>query len=79
LCIVDNGKGGIALDGNGLSGMRERIAALGGTLGIDSPRGQGTRVLVRVPMKPGQIQADPIAVPHDEPASAKPSPRLRAV
>jgi len=77
LCIVDNGKGGIAVDGNGLSGMRERIAALGGTLGIDSPRGQGTRLLVRVPMKPAQ--AGPIAASHDDPAPEKAPPRLRAV
>ncbi len=51
LCIVDNGKGGIAIDGNGLSGMRERVDALDGTLEIDSPKGQGTRLLLRIPMK----------------------------
>lgn len=50
--IADDGAGGIAADGNGLCGMRERVAALGGTLSIDSPKGRGTRLLVRVPLKP---------------------------
>ncbi|MEP6634212.1 MAG: sensor histidine kinase, partial [Luteimonas sp.] len=51
--ITDDGRGGIATDGNGLSGMRERVAALGGTLSIDSPKAHGTRLLVRVPVKTG--------------------------
>ncbi|HXD36272.1 MAG TPA: sensor histidine kinase [Rhodanobacter sp.] len=48
--ISDNGRGGIASDGNGLSGMRERVRALGGTLTIDSPRAQGTRLKIVVPV-----------------------------
>lgn len=48
--IVDDGRGGVAANGNGLAGMRERVAALGGTLEIHSPRGQGTRLKVRVPI-----------------------------
>jgi len=48
--ISDNGRGGVASDGNGLSGMRERVRALGGTLTIDSPRGQGTCLKVVVPV-----------------------------
>lgn len=50
LQIIDNGRGGIDGDGNGLSGMRERVRALGGKLSIDSPRGQGTRLQVVVPV-----------------------------
>ena len=42
----DDGRGGVATDGNGLAGMRDRVRALGGTLSIDSPRGGGTRLLV---------------------------------
>jgi signal transduction histidine kinase len=30
----------------GLTGMRERVAALGGTLDIDSSPGSGTRLLI---------------------------------
>lgn len=65
LRIADNGHGGIAVDGNGLCGMRERVAALGGTLSIDSPKGQGTRLLVRVPVKPARPLPDTAAQPAD--------------
>ena len=50
LCISDNGRGGVAADGNGLSGMRDRVRALGGSLSVESPRNGGTRLLVRVPL-----------------------------
>lgn len=50
LCIADNGRGGAHADGNGLAGMRDRVRALGGTLSVDSPRGGGTRLLVRLPL-----------------------------
>ncbi|MDE2249722.1 MAG: sensor histidine kinase, partial [Xanthomonadaceae bacterium] len=50
LQVSDNGRGGIDVDGNGLRGMRERVHAMGGTLRIDSPRGQGTRLQVSVPV-----------------------------
>ena len=74
LCVSDDGRGGIGGDGNGLGGMRERVRALAGTLSIDSPRGQGTRVLVRVPLPaapagaPQALETAPsavdLAVPH---------------
>ena len=48
--ISDDGRGGIDHDGNGLSGIRERVHALGGTLAIESPRGQGTRLRVVIPV-----------------------------
>jgi two-component system sensor histidine kinase DesK len=50
LCVHDDGIGGVAADGNGLAGMRDRVRALGGSMEIASPRGQGTRLLVRVPL-----------------------------
>jgi two-component system sensor histidine kinase DesK len=49
LSIGDDGRGGVDRPGNGLTGMRERLAAVGGTLEIESPRGGGTRLLLRVP------------------------------
>jgi two-component system sensor histidine kinase DesK len=54
LDISDDGRGGATIrPGHGLSGMRERIAALGGGLEVDStPEGGGTRVRVRVPAAP---------------------------
>ncbi len=49
LSIADDGRGGATTPGNGLGGMRERLAAVGGTLEIDSPAGGGTRLLLRLP------------------------------
>lgn len=48
--VVDDGRGFVSKSGNGLAGMRERVMALGGTLDIESPRGQGTRLKVRIPI-----------------------------
>ncbi|MFC5740363.1 sensor histidine kinase [Dyella tabacisoli] len=50
LQVTDNGRGGVSEDGNGLVGMRERVRALGGTLTIESPRGQGTTLQVQLPL-----------------------------
>lgn len=65
LSITDDGRGGVAADGNGISGMRERVRALGGSLAIDSPAGTGTRLEVVVPISgeaPAQASAtDPSA------------------
>jgi signal transduction histidine kinase len=48
--VQDNGVGGAAFeDGTGLSGLSDRIDALGGALRIDSPPGSGTRLLVELP------------------------------
>jgi two-component system sensor histidine kinase DesK len=49
MTISDNGNGGIAAHGNGLNGMRERVEVLGGSLRIDASRGQGTRLILRLP------------------------------
>ncbi|WP_430388328.1 sensor histidine kinase [Dyella sp. 20L07] len=48
--ISDNGCGGLAAHGNGVSGMRERIRALGGSLQIDSPPRRGTLLTVGIPL-----------------------------
>ncbi len=44
MSITDNGHGGAVADGNGLRGMRERVAGLGGEMNITSASGQGTRL-----------------------------------
>jgi len=59
--IADNGRGGIGADGNGLSGMRERVRSLGGRIEIASPRG-GTCIEVAVPV-PMPLPA-PVPVPE---------------
>jgi two-component system, NarL family, sensor histidine kinase DesK len=50
LRVSDNGRGGIAARGNGLTGISERVRALGGTLEIDSPPGAGTVLRARLPV-----------------------------
>ncbi|HEY5087203.1 MAG TPA: sensor histidine kinase, partial [Gemmatimonadaceae bacterium] len=44
LCIEDDGHGKNAPDGNGVTGMRERVKSLGGTLAIESSPGTRIRV-----------------------------------
>jgi len=46
----DNGRGGLAAHGNGVSGMRERARALGGTPAIESPLRHDTTLSLRVPL-----------------------------
>jgi signal transduction histidine kinase len=51
LAIEDDGVGGAALSpGSGLSGLQDRVAALRGTLTIESPAGGGTIVRVDIPV-----------------------------
>lgn len=55
--VTDDGVGGAddpSLDrgparGTGLSGLRDRVSAVGGDLRVDSPRGRGTRIRVELP------------------------------
>jgi PAS domain S-box-containing protein len=48
--VFDDGAGGADPAGEGLRGLADRVEALGGTLQIDSPAGQGTRVRARLPL-----------------------------
>lgn len=57
LTVEDNGRGfdfietGVnTTDGLGLLGMRERVAAIGGTLVVESEPGSGTALFVRAPL-----------------------------
>jgi signal transduction histidine kinase len=48
--ITDDGVGGAdAAQGSGLRGLADRVAALDGTLAVESPAGRGTRVCVEIP------------------------------
>jgi signal transduction histidine kinase len=61
LSIRDDGVGGAdAKRGSGLTGMRDRIEALGGRIKIESPSGSGTLIEVEIPI--GEA-----ADPTDEP------------
>ncbi len=49
LHISDDGRGGEHVHGNGLRGMHERLAALGGGLEIARGHGRGTHLRLRLP------------------------------
>lgn len=38
--------------GSGLTGLDDRVSALGGTLEIDRPVGAGTTIRARIPLSP---------------------------
>jgi len=48
--IHDDGRGGLAVEGNGLRGMRERVEALGGSLLRDTSH--GTKLTIDLPVEP---------------------------
>ena len=48
--VADDGIGGaVPGAGSGLTGLADRVAALDGTLSVDSPAGQGTRLRAEIP------------------------------
>jgi signal transduction histidine kinase len=51
--ICDHGRGGVdPTQGSGLTGLDDRVSALGGTLEIDSPVGAGTTIRASIPLSP---------------------------
>ena len=50
LTVTDDGVGGaVVRRGSGLAGLKDRVAAYGGTLEVDSPPGEGTRIHAVIP------------------------------
>ena len=64
LLVEDNGRHAIEQQGNGLRGMRERVAGLGGRFSIRSER--GTRLLIELPI----ASASPTSAPLPQKATA---------
>jgi signal transduction histidine kinase len=57
--VIDDGVGGASVtSGSGLRGLGDRLAALGGTLTIQSPSGGGTSIRARLPVNPGSSRAE---------------------
>ena len=49
--VTDDGRGGADPDrGSGLRGLADRVAAVGGSFGVESPAGGGTRILAAFPI-----------------------------
>jgi len=62
IVVSDDGRGGVILGGalgSGLAGLEDRVAAIGGTLRVQSPPGAGTRLLVSLPL--AQLVSSPAA------------------
>jgi signal transduction histidine kinase/uncharacterized protein YhfF len=58
--IADDGRGGAALEPDGgLQGLADRVAAVGGTLDVTSPAGEGTRLTVTIPMTRWRTEREP--------------------
>ena len=52
--VEDDGRGGAALAaGTGLRGLQDRVEALGGSLELSSPIGEGTRLCATIPLDVG--------------------------
>jgi len=68
--VHDDGVGGADMAaGTGLRGLADRIAALEGTLRVDSPPAGGTHVEARIPCEAGALVAEAC-----DPAPAAPGP-----
>ena len=48
--IRDNGMGGADPEGSGLTGLSDRVSALGGRLRVDSRPGEGTQISATLPL-----------------------------
>ncbi|QEC49077.1 hypothetical protein FSW04_16840 [Baekduia soli] len=58
--FADDGAGGADPGaGSGLSGLRDRVAALGGRLEVHSPPGDGTRLVATIPLAPFRSAHEP--------------------
>ena len=57
--VEDDGIGGASLspggESTGLSGLRDRLEALDGTLALESPQGGGTRLVAVFPLAPARL------------------------
>jgi signal transduction histidine kinase len=59
LSISDDGVGGAdPTRGSGLLGLKDRVEAVGGTLILQSRPGEGTRLIVEVPVKADRPGSD---------------------
>jgi signal transduction histidine kinase len=64
--VSDDGVGGADVEaGSGLRGLHDRVSALGGTLEVDSPEGEGTRLRAVLPCAggPDDLRSAERAVP----------------
>ena len=70
--VRDNGKGGPVVEGNGLSGIRERLAEIGGSLRIQSDN--GTLLHIRLPVAGVGVLEEKAGSISESPRIGSPSP-----
>jgi signal transduction histidine kinase len=81
--VSDDGVGGAKVaDGTGLQGLTDRVGAVNGTLTVQSPPGEGTRVVAAIPIAvPAQVTEPlPAGAPRvlsDEAAAERQAGRVR--
>jgi hypothetical protein len=81
--VADDGVGGASLDdGTGMQGLADRVGALSGSLSLESPPGEGTRVAASIPLTAEALAAaemrtadDPAPLPSAEEAEARQAER----
>jgi signal transduction histidine kinase len=83
LSIRDDGIGGADPSrGTGITGLKDRVEALGGTISVLSPPGHGTTLHVRLPAGPAPWRAQTAAsekTPLQTPAATQPLVNPRAI
>ena len=61
--VADDGVGGAELgDGSGIQGLGDRVGALSGSLAVESPPGEGTRVVASIPLTEAAAEARTVAL-----------------
>ena len=66
----DDGRGAEAANaGNGLRGMRERLAAYGGRVSIQTAQGRGFSLDIELPLDDGVASTEPQALPAAIPSA----------
>ena len=61
--VADDGVGGAELgDGSGIQGLGDRVGALSGSLAVESPPGEGTRVVASIPLTEAAAEVRTVAL-----------------
>jgi two-component system sensor histidine kinase DesK len=76
--ITDNGVGGAAAPGNGLTGLRERVNAAGGVVRAGKLPAAGWQLRVEMPAVAMATDTSPIAQRADGPSDRAEGPAVRA-
>jgi signal transduction histidine kinase len=81
--VSDDGVGGARLSGgSGLQGLADRVGAVNGALAVQSPPGQGTRVIAAIPLAIPALTEEPVRadgpeILSDEAAAERQAVRVR--